>query len=76
MINNNDTQVDNKLIRDDWETYYNYLENLRHSGACNMWGAGRYLEEKFLISKEVADTILLNWMDNYTALSKEFNWKR
>jgi hypothetical protein len=25
-------------IREDWEDYYNVLENIRQMGICNMWG--------------------------------------
>ena len=27
-------------IREDWEDYYNTLEDIRQSGITNMWGAG------------------------------------
>lgn len=45
--------------------YWIYLENLRRSGAVNMFGATPYLEEEFGLSKQDAREILLDWMDNY-----------
>ena len=45
--------------------YWIYLENLRRSGAVNMFGATPYLEEEFGLSRQEAKEILLDWMDNY-----------
>ena len=45
--------------------YWIYLENLRRSGVCNMFGATPYIEEEFGVDKEEARTILMDWMNNY-----------
>lgn len=45
--------------------YWIYLENLRRSGAVNMFGAVPYLEEEFGLSRQEAKDILADWMHNY-----------
>ena len=45
--------------------YWIYLEELRRSGATNMFGAVPYLMEEFGIDKSEATTILSDWMRNY-----------
>jgi hypothetical protein len=47
------------------EEYYDYLNDLRESGAVNMFGAGVYLQERFGISRYEAKVILLAWMEQY-----------
>jgi hypothetical protein len=41
---------------------YKYLDNLRDSGATNMYGAGQYLQEEFGMDKYEAREVLANWM--------------
>ena len=63
-------------IREDWEKYYNFLEGLRRTGACNMYGAVPVLEECFTeLSNSEASEVLLSWMDNYEELSKKYAWR-
>ena len=45
--------------------HYEYLVALRDGGITNMWGGAEYLAEEFYISKRVAPTILLAWMDTF-----------
>lgn len=45
--------------------YWIYLENLRKSGATNMYGAAPYLEEAFDLEPAEARKILADWMRNY-----------
>lgn len=45
--------------------YWIYLENLRKSGVCNMYGAAPYLEKAFDLPKKEAVNILTDWMKNY-----------
>ena len=47
--------------------YWVFLENLRRSGVCNMYGAAPYIQEVFGVSKHEAKTILLDWMKKYNA---------
>ncbi len=61
-------------IREDWEDYYLYLEDLRCSGVTNMYGATPYLQAEFGISEKLAGKILLNWMKNYSELCEIYNW--
>jgi len=43
----------------------NYLDELRDSGATNMFGAGAYLEAAFGMSKNEARKALVEWMNNF-----------
>lgn len=45
--------------------YWVYLENLRRSGVCNMFGATPYIMDKFGVDKNEARAILMDWMNNY-----------
>lgn len=45
--------------------YWIFLENLRRSGATNMFGAAPYLESAFGLSRQEAHKILMDWMSNY-----------
>ncbi len=62
-------------IKESWEKYYIFLEALRRTGVCNMYGASIYLEEVFQISNELSKKVLANWMSNYSQLSEKYNWK-
>lgn len=45
--------------------YWIFLEELRRSGAINMYGARPYLMEAFGLDKSEATKILADWMRNY-----------
>jgi len=42
-----------------------YLDELRESGVTNMFGAGPYVEQEFLISKDEARQFVQYWMQNF-----------
>ena len=44
------------------EEVTSFLENLRQSGACNMFGAGSYLQDEFGFNRRDASTVLKKWM--------------
>ena len=44
---------------------FEYLNELRESGATNMFGAVRYIVKEFRYSEEESRRILLLWMDNF-----------
>ena len=48
------------------ERMFSFLDNLRESGACNMFGAGAYLEEMFGINKRESKAIVLEWMKSFS----------
>ena len=50
--------MNSETIRPEFE----YLCELRDSGAINMFGAGRYLEEVFELDRREAKKVLLDWM--------------
>lgn len=63
-------------IREDWEYYYNTLEDIRQSGIINMWGADIPLKQSCPeLSKKEAQEILVNWIHNYNELNKKYNWR-
>jgi len=47
------------------QKHLDYLDNLRKSGVCNMFGAGEYLENEFGLTKQEARAILTHWMKNF-----------
>ena len=47
--------------------YYSYLNDLRDSGVTNMFGASPYLEEEFGLSRSESKTVLLSWMNSFSA---------
>jgi hypothetical protein len=44
-----------------------YLNELRDSGATNMFGAGPYVEQMFNIARKEARTLVQLWMGNFNA---------
>jgi hypothetical protein len=42
-----------------------FLENLRDSGATNMWGATPYLQAEFGLSESEAGEILVAWIRSF-----------
>ena len=66
----------NYPIREDWEEYYQMLENIRQSGITNMFGAAPYLKEFCPeLSHEESKEILLSWMSNYNELNEKYSWQ-
>jgi len=47
------------------EEYFVYLDNIRETGAINMFGAGPYLQDAFGLSRYEARDILVEWMDTF-----------
>jgi hypothetical protein len=52
------------------EEYFVYLDNIRESGAINMFGAAPYLQDAFGLSRYDAKDILLEWMDTFAERQK------
>lgn len=42
-----------------------FLEDLRQSGATNMFGATPYLQEEFALDHDEAEELLREWMRTY-----------
>ena len=60
-------------MKDEWKDYYMFLESLRQSGVTNMYGAVPYLEAAFPeLEGRPATDVLLNWMKNYSEISKTY----
>ena len=48
------------------EQHLVYLDKLRDSGECNMWGAAVFVEREFsIMDKERANDIVGFWMDTF-----------
>ena len=47
------------------EAHIIYLNDLRESGAVNMFGAGEYIERAFGVTRREARTILSEWMTQF-----------
>jgi len=54
------------ISKEDWTTYFKFLDALRESGATNMLGAGPYLTEAFDIPRGDANKILQAWWKNFS----------
>ena len=50
--------MSNEVVREEFE----YLTELRDSGAVNMFGAAPYLAEEFGLDRREAKQVLLEWM--------------
>ena len=46
----------------EWETYFLFLDKLRESGKTNMYGAGSWLEDEFVLDHREARKIVTAWM--------------
>jgi uncharacterized protein YciI len=44
------------------DEHLEYLDALRESGVTNMFGAGRYVQEQFGVSRHEAKDIVTHWM--------------
>lgn len=44
---------------------FDFLDELRDSGAINMLGAADYIRMEFYVSRSVAKELLLKWMKEY-----------
>lgn len=53
-----------KITKQEKEMF-DYLNDLRESGATNMFGASPYLVDKFDIDKYEARKVLSKWMENF-----------
>lgn len=54
-----------KHTQEDLENYFSYLDDLRESGATNMFGARPYLMTEFGLDKEAAADVLSLWMGSF-----------
>ena len=48
------------------EEHLEYLDDLRESGATNMFGAGTYLQDAFDMDRKDASAILNYWMETFS----------
>lgn len=48
------------------EEHLTFLDVLRESGVTNMYGAGKYLEDKFWMGSDQARETLRYWMATFT----------
>ncbi len=48
------------------DEHLEYLDDLRESGVCNMFGAAGYLEEDFGLDRKAAYKILTYWMHTFS----------
>lgn len=51
-----------EIVEDD---HLIYLDNLRESGATNMYGAGPYVQAEFGLSRAEAHEVLGYWMETF-----------
>jgi len=47
------------------ERMFCFLDDLRESGSCNMFGSGVYLQEMFGINRRESQEVVLEWMNTF-----------
>ena len=58
-------EKDYSYLSDYENEVFLYLEELKMSGETNMFGAGKYLENRFEMTKKQARDMLSLWMKSY-----------
>ena len=53
------------MNRDDLVEYFEYLDELRESGATNMWGAGAYVSDEYGFDAKKSNDIVGKWMETF-----------
>lgn len=51
--------------------YYEFLDELRDSGATNMYGARPYLADAFDLDRKESAAILTDWMETFSNRHKD-----
>jgi hypothetical protein len=49
------------------ETIYQFLDNLRESGACNMYEAPKYVQEVYGLSRYESRDVVKDWMKSFAS---------
>ena len=68
--------TDEDVSNSQLEMYFEFLDDLRETGATNMIGAQPYLSEEFGLNRDVARRVLTSWcahFDHGKALSERVN---
>lgn len=60
-----ETQIELRQTTELEKNVLTYLNDLRESGATNMYGATPYIVKKFKIPQETAISLLKLWMHNF-----------
>lgn len=50
----------------DKEMVFEFLDNLRESGAINMFGAGPYVQDTFGLDRWEARDLVVEWMESFS----------
>ena len=50
----------------DKQEVFEFLDELRESGAINMFGAGPYVEEQFGYDRRDARALVIEWMETFS----------
>lgn len=57
--------VSAKYAKFNQDRIFSYLNDLRDSGVTNMFGASKYIERDFNMSRSESTKVLVKWMENY-----------
>jgi len=52
---------------------FEYLDNLRESGICNMYESGKFVREEFGLDRYEARDIVIEWMQTFSQKMKVLN---
>lgn len=53
-------------MSDETKEHYEFLDELRESGATNMFGAGPYLQDEFGMNRREAGKVVVAWMESFS----------
>jgi len=53
------------MLNDTYEVYFDILDELRESGAINMFGAPSYLVDNYGLPKDVAKLVFTKWTERF-----------
>ena len=54
-----------RYSREEYEAMFGFLDELRESGAVNMFGAGPYLRKEFGMEKDESFKVMKAWQDTF-----------
>ena len=52
---------------------FEYLDNLREVGICNMYESGKFVREEFGLDRYEARDVVIEWMQTFSQRMKELN---
>ena len=55
-----------EVMNQEKQAVFEFLDDLRESGATNMFGAAPYVQEEFGFDKRLARSFVIEWMETFS----------